>query len=132
MVLAPVLADCAAPDEAAMTCTRFGTHEQMTATLMFGLSRPDGRPVTDDDWAGFLARSVTPRFPDGLSILAAHGQWRDRTSGLVTGEESRLVQIVTEPTPEVAARLAAIRAEYRARFDQQSVGLVITPGCASF
>lgn len=33
--------------------------------------------VSDEDWRAFLAAEVTPRFPDGLTVIDAAGQWRD-------------------------------------------------------
>src|SRR6476660_1905311 len=52
--------------------------------LYFGLGpfdHPD-QGVSEADWRGFLDREVTPRFPDGLSVLDVYGQWqgKDQTS----------------------------------------------------
>ncbi|MFW7267151.1 DUF3574 domain-containing protein [Gluconacetobacter sp. Hr-1-5] len=133
-----LLAACApaAPDRARrgeLACARFGAHRGIEASLLFGLTRPDGRPVTDAEWQAFLARAVTPRFPDGLSVFQASGHWRDRTSLQVTAEPSRIVWIAADPdAPGLATRLDAIRAEYRRDFQQQSVGLVIRTGCQAF
>src|SRR5579872_2119619 len=46
--------------------------------LYFGLGLID-RPeqgVSEADWRGFLDREVTPRFPNGLSVLDVYGQWQ--------------------------------------------------------
>ncbi|GAA4483759.1 DUF3574 domain-containing protein [Gluconacetobacter asukensis] len=132
------LAACApaTPDRpaiGALACARFGARPGIEISLLFGLTRPDGSPVTDAQWHDFLARSVTPRFPDGLSVFQASGQWRDRTSQQITSEPSRIVWIAAEAdTPGLAARLDAIRAEYRRDFQQQSVGLIIRPNCQTF
>lgn len=121
------------PATGALACARFGARPGIEVSLLFGLTRPDGRPVTDAQWRDFLARSVTPRFPDGLSVFPASGQWRDRISLQVTSEPSRIVWIAAEAdTPGLAARLDAIRADYRRDFQQQSVGLVIRPNCQTF
>jgi hypothetical protein len=40
-------------------------------TLYFGRSRPDGGTVSDEEWKIFLADIVTPRFPEGLTVV--HG-----------------------------------------------------------
>ena len=42
--------------------------------LYFGRNRPAGGEVADADWEAFLGAVVTPRFPDGLTIVEAHGQ----------------------------------------------------------
>ena len=79
----------------------------------------------------FLDTSVTPRFPAGLTVLAAAGRWRT-PEGRLTQEPSRLVLIVAEPGPDTLARLQAIRTDYRATFHQQSVGLALNRVCADF
>lgn len=87
--------------------------------------------MTAQAFDAFLDRSVTPRFPAGLTVLDGAGRWR-ASDGRLTQEASKLVLIVAPTEPGTRARLDAVRAEYRARFQQQSVGLVVTQGCASF
>ena len=102
----------------------------MRAELLFGLSTPTG-PVTVQAFDAFLDRSVTPRFPAGLTVLDGAGRWR-APDGRLTQEASKLVLIVAPKAPDPRTRLDAIRAEYKAQFRQQSVGLVTTPACAAF
>jgi hypothetical protein len=103
----------------------------LSAQLLFGLSRPDGRTVTDGAWRRFLAARIAPRFPNGLTVTAAEGRWR-QSNGRPRAERSRIVLIVTDDTPETRSSLDVIRAEYRAAFAQESVGLVLSRVCASF
>ena len=103
----------------------------MLAQLYFGRTM-HGQPIDDAAWRDFLAASVTPRFPDGLTVLDGYGQWRSRATGAIGREVSTVVMIATDAGAETAARLAAIRAEYRARFMQDSVGLVTGAACSSF
>ncbi|ACI53025.1 conserved hypothetical protein [Gluconacetobacter diazotrophicus PA1 5] len=132
LVLA-TLAGCAPASRDEALCARFGAHRGIEISLLFGLTRPDGGVVTDAEWADFLRREVTPRFPDGLSVFQAMGQWRDRVSGQVTAEPSRIVWIAADASaPDLRARLDAIRAGYRHDFQQQSVGLTIRGGCQTF
>jgi uncharacterized protein DUF3574 len=106
--------------------------------LMFGrlidarFRVPSGgrRAVGEAAWSRFLAREVTPRFPDGLSVVGAAGQWRDPT-GRVVREASKLVIIVTADDA-AADKVAAIVSAYKQRFHQQSVGVVTRPVCAAF
>jgi hypothetical protein len=65
-------------------------------------------------------------------VLEGYGQWRQRATGRVISEPSTVVEIVTDATLETYRRLDAIRTEYRQRFDQESVGLVVNESCASF
>jgi hypothetical protein len=103
----------------------------ITAQLFFGRST-DAGAIGEADWQDFLAKSVTPRFPDGLTVLGARGQWRQRSSGHIVSEPASVVEIATDGSADTLAMLQAIRAEYRARFRQESVGLVVAPSCASF
>ncbi|MGH1573012.1 DUF3574 domain-containing protein [Methylobacterium sp. P31] len=98
---------------------------------MFGLSRPDGGRVSQSDWNRFLAERVTPRFPTGLTVFSGRGQWQGRDGRLVH-ERARIVLIVTEATPEAVAALHGIREDYRDRFAQGAVGLILSRSCALF
>lgn len=48
--------------------------------LYFGLGPVDHpeRGVSEADWRGFLDREVTPRFPQGLSVMDVYGSGRGR------------------------------------------------------
>jgi Protein of unknown function (DUF3574) len=100
--------------------------------LMFGRNTRGHLRVGDAAWARFLAREITPRFPDGLTVLDAAGQWRDPADGRVVREPSKLVIIVTADGPPADDRIAAIVAAYKQRFRQKSVGVVTSPACAAF
>lgn len=113
-------------------CSAVHATTSLQATLMFGLKRPNGSRISDVEWAAFLNREVTPRFPEGLTILEGNGQWQDRSSAAITSEPSRLIWIVTSDTPNAIQKLQEIRTAYRSLFSQQSVGLLMTRGCASF
>ncbi len=45
--------------------------------LYFGLGPADHpeQGISEIKWRDFLDREVTPRFPDGLSVLDVYGQW---------------------------------------------------------
>jgi len=38
--------------------------------MLFGTARPNGPPISDEEWAAFVDAEVTPRFSDGLTVLA--------------------------------------------------------------
>jgi hypothetical protein len=116
-----VAADCAA-----------GAFPMARLELYFGTQRPGGAPVTDAEWAAFLDEEVTPRFPDGLTVLTGNGQWRN-SKGLVTKETSAVLVILYEPSAEKEAAIEDIRAAYKDRFDQESVMRVDAGAqCVSF
>jgi uncharacterized protein DUF3574 len=111
---------------------RAGQQSRPLAELTFG--RDIGRHVgvSEASWRRFLAREVTPRFPDGLTVMSARGQWRDRSTGRVVREPSKLVMIVLPGNADDQARLDAIVEAYKRQFHQQSVGVIVQPACTAF
>ena len=99
--------------------------------LFLGRSTSDGSEVSDEQWAAFLADTVTPRFPDGLTVLDAAGQWRD-SAGAIQRERSKLLWILAPPSDEARRLLDEISEEYERRFDQESVLRILGSACASF
>ena len=99
--------------------------------LLFGASRPDGRAIDDDEWRTFLDAEVTPRFPDGLTVLSGDGQWRN-AAGRITRERSRVILVWYIPRPSSSADIDVIRDAYRKQFAQESVMRVDGVGCVTF
>lgn len=99
--------------------------------LFFGARHGDGAAVSDDEWAGFLAREVTPRFPAGLTVVRASGQWRN-AAGRVTSEPSYVLTVLHAPGDTSPAEVDAIRDAYKEQFKQESVMRVENPACVSF
>ncbi len=86
------------------------------STLYFGAAIPNSNDVVDDrEWAAFLAASVTPRFPDGLTWHDARGQWRG-ADGKIVGEPSRMLIVLHADEPSAAAAIDAIRSDYKTGF----------------
>lgn len=99
---------------------------------MFGRDVGHRIGVSEKAWEGFVAREITPRFPDGLTVTDASGQWRDPASGRITREPSKLVTIVLPGNADDEAHLDAVVSAYKRQFRQQSVGVVVQSACASF
>jgi hypothetical protein len=100
--------------------------------LMFGRNIAGRLGVGEAAWSRFLAREVTPRFPDGLSVLNAAGQWQDSKRRRVVREPSKLVIIVTADETSASDKIASIVTAYKQQFHQQSVGVISRPVCAIF
>ena len=100
--------------------------------LMFGRNIGGHLRVGEAAWSRFLAQEITPRFPDGLTVLSAVGQWRNPAGGRVMREPSKMVVIVTADDAAVRDRIAAIVAAYKQRFHQRSVGVISRSVCAAF
>ena len=50
--------------------------------LFFGLTDSDGEVIAEEEWQDFLRNVITPRFPGGLTILDAYGQWQSPAGDL--------------------------------------------------
>jgi hypothetical protein len=90
----------------------------MRTTLYFGLNRKTGN-VSETQWKRFLRDHVTPRFPQGLTVWEANGQWR-RADGVIV------------QTPAVHAAIDAIIEDYKKTFEQESVLWETARVCATF
>lgn len=106
--------------------------QQQVAELLFGRKIVDRIAVTEDEWAQFLDQEITPRFPDGLTVLSASGQWRDQVTNKIVREPSKIVLIVLPGRAEDLARINEITQAYKTRFSQPSVGLILRSACVSF
>ncbi|AZO76704.1 MULTISPECIES: DUF3574 domain-containing protein [unclassified Bosea (in: a-proteobacteria)] len=109
-----------------------GQQAMLSAELLFGRKIGDRVGVSEAAFRRFVDAEVTPRFPDGLTILDASGQYRDRERGMLIREPSKLVLITTSDEAGNRDKLAAIAEAYKRSFSQQSVGLILKPARASF
>lgn len=101
------------------------------AELMFGRNIGEVLGVSDEAWSRFIDEEVTPRFPDGLTVLDAYGQWRDTASGRIVREPGKLLRIIlTDGAAE--PKLQEITEAYKRRFQQQSVILTLSRACVAF
>jgi hypothetical protein len=103
-----------------------------TAELLFGRRTGDRIGVTEADWGRFVAAEITPRFPDGLTVLDAAGQWRDAARGTIIREPSKVVLIALRDRTAEMPRIEQIVDADKSRFRQQSVGVVVRQACLSF
>ena len=96
--------------------------------LFFGRNITGGGEVSRKDFDKFLSEFITPRFPDGLTVVNARGQFLN-SNGEIERERS-IVLILLYPVTarrEKNARIEEIREEYKHRFRQQSVLRVDDP-----
>lgn len=99
--------------------------------LLFGTGKKDGTEVTEAEWQDFLAKVVTPKFPDGLTVLSGYGQWHT-DEGKPDRESLRVIVIWYERSKQGEQKIEAIRDAYRTRFEQESVMRVDGVSCVSF
>ncbi len=107
------------------------TSPMQQVELYFGFS-VKGRPfVTEQAWSRFLDAEVTPKFPDGLTVFDAHGQWRS-SDGRIYREETRVLLILYKADATSQEKIEAVRDAYKKQFDQEDAPLrVDTTVCAA-
>ena len=123
-----VLALAACADLRPLAC-HGGERALVVDTLYFGTATPDGT-VSAAQWKDFVDGTLTPRFPDGLTIAPAAGQWRS-ANGAIVREASWVVTLAHRDDAASDASVGAIIGAYKARFRQEAVLRLRTPACAS-
>jgi len=87
--------------------------------------------VSDADWQSFVDETVTPRFPEGFTVLDASGQWRE-SNGKISHERSRILLVLHDANVTSLKKLEEIRDAYKRRFHQESVIRESSPAWVSF
>jgi uncharacterized protein DUF3574 len=108
-----------------------GDQSMVRDTLYFGRNRPNGGAVREAEWRQFLNETITPRFPDGLTVVTATGQWRN-ARGHIEREASKVMTVLHSGDPTARGKISEIIAEYRQRFDQESILRERAATCARF
>ncbi len=121
---APVLAQAPCPP---------GLESATVAEAYFGRSVRDRHEVTEAEWHAFLADTVTPAFPDGLTTLDGYGQWRN-PQGVILSEAAKVLVLVLpgQDLVQARARLRPVEEAWKTRFRQQSVLTVFRAACVGF
>lgn len=122
---------CAGPGTAPGFIANSPGRPWVRTELFFGMSRPGGVAVAPAEWQRFLDDEITPRFPDGLTVLDAAGQWRG-ASGRVTSEPAKVLILFHPPDSGAGARIEAIRERWLKLFGQESVLRATSPARVSF
>ena len=95
--------------------------------LYFGTAKKDGA-VTEAQFRDFVDLYITPRFPDGLTLLNADGQFRGEDNQVVKEQSFVLILLYpVETFDESSTRIEKIRDLYKDFFDQESVLRVDDP-----
>ncbi|MFT4197026.1 MAG: DUF3574 domain-containing protein [Pseudoxanthomonas sp.] len=84
-------------------------------------NRHEDRPIDEAAWRAFLDKEVTPRFPDGLTVLDGYGQWLFRGAAAPERLRTKVLVILHEDTPQRRADIEAIRLAWKQATGQQSV-----------
>jgi len=126
LVLALGLAGCmGAP--AKLACPA-GQAQLRTAQLFLAAKPPV--KLNEADLRRFVDQEVTPRFPDGVTVVNGGGQWKGAENQMMR-DAAKVVMIVLPPKGDPAAKVEAVRAAYRTRFKQDSVLVLPPPSCVT-
>ena len=88
--------------------------------LFFGSARAGGE-VTEAEFKQFLDGFITPRFPDGLTLLTGLGQFLG-SAGPVQERSFLLILLYPdEAHAENSKKIEEIREQYKRQFNQKSV-----------
>jgi hypothetical protein len=102
-----------------------GQSELRTAQIFLGAAK-----VSDSELRKFVDAEVTPRFPDGVTVVDGGGQWKGDDNRLIR-EASKVVLIVLPPKGDRHSQVEAVRMAYRTRFKQESVVVLPPPACVA-
>jgi hypothetical protein len=86
--------------------------------MFFGLTLRGGTRISDSDWRAFVDQTITPRFPDGFTIVYGDGQYRG-DDGAIHKEPSAILILLHPPGND--SKLNEIATAYDTRFHQESV-----------
>jgi hypothetical protein len=102
--------------------------------LYFGLGPADqpDKGIRESEWRTFLDREVSPRFPDGLSVVDVNGQWQGKNQTTPERLRTKMLIIDYPDTAENRAKVDAIRAAWKQKTGDQSVMRVTEPADVSF
>ncbi|MDZ7950676.1 DUF3574 domain-containing protein [Nostoc sp. DedQUE09] len=98
--------------------------ELIQADLFFGRNIPGGQEVSESEFQTFVDSVITPRFPSGLTIFDANGQFQDST-GIIIEEPSKVISLIFEDTLDNETSINQIIEAYLQQFSQESVLTVV-------
>lgn len=123
------LAGCQTARPLASSCP-VGQISQQTAQLYFGGMYGPASKVSEVQFRKYVDEELTPRFPDGLTVLDGGHQWRGEENKAIR-EAAKVVLIVLPKTHAAQSRIDAARSAYWSRFHQDAMVEVMPPACVA-
>ncbi|HKY94288.1 MAG TPA: DUF3574 domain-containing protein [Kiloniellales bacterium] len=119
------------PTQQATLACPAGTDPWQRLEIVFGRDMQGGGRVSDKAWRSYVQQVLSPAFPDGLSVVEAEGRWVSPT-GQAYVEDSFVVLIYQPADASPSERIDAVVADYKKRFQQESVLVSANPACLAF
>ncbi len=115
-----------------LSCSSVPASKPVARTeLFFGLRKANGAEINNSEFQRFLDREVTPRFPDGFTVISGQGQFKD-ARGAIRQERSKLLILLYPSAATSNQQIEQIRKAYITAFQQQSVLRADNLSCAAF
>ena len=97
--------------------------------LYCGTARAGGAiPVSEAQFLAFLDEQITPRFPDGLTLLKGDGQFKNSLGEIIKEDSFVLILFYSlDGFRDSSRRINEIRELYKEQFQQESVLRVDDP-----
>lgn len=102
------------------------SEREIQTELFFGLSKPDGTNVTEEEWNKFVGDYIAPRFEDGFTVVDARGQWLDNNNKIVK-ENTKLVILIYKRSHDLDSSINNLIDNYKRLFHQEFVLRVTVP-----
>jgi hypothetical protein len=99
-----------------------------TAQLFLGAK--NAAVLNDRDLRRFVDQEVTPRFPDGVTVVDGGGQWKGSENKMIR-EAAKVVLVVLPAGGDTHGRVEAVRVAYRSKFKQEPVVILPPPACVA-
>ncbi|MET0289198.1 MAG: DUF3574 domain-containing protein [Pseudoxanthomonas sp.] len=99
----------------------FGVGEERVVEGRGVADRPQTEGISEEKWRAFLDKEVTPRFPDGLTVFDAYGQWLFRGAAEPNRLKTKVLVVLHEDSPQRRADIEAIRLAWKQATGHQSV-----------
>ena len=94
--------------------------------LYYGAGRV-ADPEREARWETYINEVVTPRFPEGLTLLEGTGQWRVKEGQTPRRNRTRILILIHKNTPEKSQQVDEIRTLWKEISGHQSVLRVSQP-----
>ena len=112
--------------------SEISTQSWTRTELYYGAGRLPASGERDIRWEKYINEVVTPRFPEGLTLLEGTGQWRVKEGQTPRRNRTRILILIHEDTPKKSQQVDEIRTIWKEISGQQSVLRVSQPANVSF
>lgn len=123
LILVLGLAGCASPPKP-QACPA-GQTPLRTAQLFLGAGAPGDR-----DLRRFVDQEITPRFPDGVTVVDGGDQWKGSANRMIR-QASKVVLVVLPAGGDSQGKVEAVRTAYRSKFRQDPPVVLPPPACVA-